>query len=396
MAYSAKTDWKLNDTVMPADMNRIEQGIKDVDTNKRNKTDIIPISLGGTGKTTPAEALAALFGFSNHATKVLSGGNLNSCTSVGMYTYSSGDAASISNVPEANSQSTLFTIPRLLNYQSNPANITQVVISVNARVYIRTLADNVWSSWTELYGGIGSIVPVAKGGTGQTSINGILTNWGIQVTSNMAIYISPSGNDTSGTGASATPYKTLTKALSVVPKNTSGKSITIYIAPGTYSENVVIKDFLGPITLNVTGSTPAIFNSITVDNCTVLHIGQPINLTPTASGSGLTIQNGSCWIGSSSLNVAIGAYGISVKSGSRMAIQGTATLSNLLTAGINVSGGSVAYVAIAVGTNNSLALSATDGGMLIYATATIEGKSKCLTNNGGRIYSGAQPGMYSY
>ena len=33
MAYEAKTNWKLDDTVMPADMNRIEQGIQDLDNN---------------------------------------------------------------------------------------------------------------------------------------------------------------------------------------------------------------------------------------------------------------------------------------------------------------------------------------------------------------------------
>lgn len=36
MAYSAKTDWKLADTVQPEDMNRIEGGIKTVDSNKAN------------------------------------------------------------------------------------------------------------------------------------------------------------------------------------------------------------------------------------------------------------------------------------------------------------------------------------------------------------------------
>lgn len=30
MAYEAKTNWKLDDTVMPEDMNRIEQGIKNL------------------------------------------------------------------------------------------------------------------------------------------------------------------------------------------------------------------------------------------------------------------------------------------------------------------------------------------------------------------------------
>lgn len=33
MTYNPKTDWQLSDTVMPADMNRIEQGIADVDSS---------------------------------------------------------------------------------------------------------------------------------------------------------------------------------------------------------------------------------------------------------------------------------------------------------------------------------------------------------------------------
>ena len=33
MAYEAKTNWKLDDTVMPEDMNRIEQGIQNLDEN---------------------------------------------------------------------------------------------------------------------------------------------------------------------------------------------------------------------------------------------------------------------------------------------------------------------------------------------------------------------------
>ena len=33
MAYEAKTNWKLDDTVMPDDMNRIEEGIQNLDTN---------------------------------------------------------------------------------------------------------------------------------------------------------------------------------------------------------------------------------------------------------------------------------------------------------------------------------------------------------------------------
>lgn len=53
MAYEAKTNWKLDDTVMPDDMNRIEQGIQKLDENTTTvfkATAIIPT----TGWTTTA------------------------------------------------------------------------------------------------------------------------------------------------------------------------------------------------------------------------------------------------------------------------------------------------------------------------------------------------------
>lgn len=53
MAYEAKTNWQLNDTVMPEDMNRIEQGIQMVEQNSSTSfkaTATIPT----TGWTTTA------------------------------------------------------------------------------------------------------------------------------------------------------------------------------------------------------------------------------------------------------------------------------------------------------------------------------------------------------
>lgn len=37
MSYSAKTDWQLDDTVLPDDMNRIEQGISNLDSSVSGK-----------------------------------------------------------------------------------------------------------------------------------------------------------------------------------------------------------------------------------------------------------------------------------------------------------------------------------------------------------------------
>lgn len=51
MAYNPKTNWQLNEIVMPADMNRIEQGIADLDSQLGDKANLsdIPTTLPANG-----------------------------------------------------------------------------------------------------------------------------------------------------------------------------------------------------------------------------------------------------------------------------------------------------------------------------------------------------------
>lgn len=56
------------------------------------------------------------------------------------------------------------------------------------------------------------------------------------VSTNANYYVSPSGNDTSGTGASGSPWKTITHAINTV----GGPGVTINVAAGTYNERVAI------------------------------------------------------------------------------------------------------------------------------------------------------------
>lgn len=168
MAYSAKTNWQLNEFVMPEDMNRIEQGIKDLDLSK----------------------------LVNTATIIAAGGNLNNYTSVGMYTYSSNDSSSISNVP-ITGQATLLVLPRLLNYTSNPANLTQMLFVQSGRIFIRFLSDGTWGNWIESYTENGPVIPISKGGTGTSSISGILDTLGILV--NKYYPVTVARNSTGGT-----------------------------------------------------------------------------------------------------------------------------------------------------------------------------------------------------
>lgn len=60
------------------------------------------------------------------------------------------------------------------------------------------------------------------------------------------LYVSATGNDTAGDGTLEKPFASLTKALSVIPKNMGGQTITINVSSGIYDEsNVAIDGFYG-------------------------------------------------------------------------------------------------------------------------------------------------------
>lgn len=166
MAYDAKTNWQLNDVVKPEDINRIEQGIKDLDIGKLTKT----------------------------ATVILGGADLNEYTDIGIYTWSSSNSSSIVNCPVVG-QATMLVLPRLLNYEDDSvANITQIIFSQissrsRAGVWIRLLVSDEWYEWNQLSTGE-DFASVAKYnlaaatktslGTVETSVNPLPTDW-IQV-----------------------------------------------------------------------------------------------------------------------------------------------------------------------------------------------------------------------
>lgn len=121
MAYPGKTNWALNEIVKPEDMNRIEQGILTLEAEKIAKD----------------------------ATIVVSRGDLNNCVEIGLYTWSRANSTTIANCPE-NTQGTMLVMPQLLNYKSNPQNLTQLVITQQNNIYTRILAGGVWSTWSKV------------------------------------------------------------------------------------------------------------------------------------------------------------------------------------------------------------------------------------------------------
>jgi len=62
--------------------------------------------------------------------------------------------------------------------------------------------------------------------------------------SDTSYYVSATtGSDTTGDGSESSPYASITKALSVIPKDSGGYKATVFIADGTYNENITISGF---------------------------------------------------------------------------------------------------------------------------------------------------------
>ncbi|WP_312448477.1 hypothetical protein [Lacrimispora sp.] len=56
-------------------------------------------------------------------------------------------------------------------------------------------------------------------------------------------YVATTGSDTTGDGTNAKPYKTIQKAINTLPKALGAHTASIYVAGGTYDEDVYISGF---------------------------------------------------------------------------------------------------------------------------------------------------------
>lgn len=201
------------------------------------------------------------------------------------------------------------------------------------------------------------------------------------------LYVSTSGNDTTGRGTSSAPYRTITKALSTLQKNLNGKSVTINIAAGTYAENVTISGFTGGyISLTGTVGADVSVSGLTVDACTV--VVSAIDLI-VSSSTGLRLTNGAIFITTSNFSsTATTSIGINATGCSQAHFGSNVAISNATTAVVATNNARLFVFQLttsAVGT----AMSASNGGIIGYGSHTGGVNSTVIaTSAGGRIYTG--------
>lgn len=207
--------------------------------------------------------------------------------------------------------------------------------------------------------------------------------------SDITVYVSTSGNDTSGNGTAASPYATITKALSSVPRSMHDKTITINIAAGTYLDRVVISGFTGIVTLYTAGL--ATIQQLVVDGCYVLHNGAQLNVQ-----QGVIVRNGASFSGTAIIYVGgANSVGISVSSGASFVVLQTVTISNASIA-LDVYTNGRFYAAVLGGSNNITGVMAYSGGVVSYGSTSLDATTQRSTNTGGKIYTGAQASVPNY
>lgn len=212
----------------------------------------------------------------------------------------------------------------------------------------------------------------------------------VGATADRIIYVKTTGNDATGTGDYTTPFATVTKALSVIPKNLDGKEITIDIAAGSYNERLLISGFNGLITLQPSGVVT--IQSLTIDGCSVYLSGYQLNCT-----NGIVLTNGATFEGRSAIYIGgNNTVALSVQSGSAFVLFATLTVSNSTSTAIEAYGMGRIYVATLSGSNNKTGMLASNGGVITYGSTSISATTARVTNTGGRIYTEAQTSMPNY
>lgn len=220
------------------------------------------------------------------------------------------------------------------------------------------------------------------------------------LTADFTVYVSAStGNDANGSGTETAPFGTIQKAINSIPKNLDGKTCTVSVAAGNYSERVMIEGFQGG-KLRLTGN--AIINGgISVFYSNQVHITFPnLKFNSAFSGPILQVDAGS--------NVTMGKLtidggngyenAVDVGQGSTLFVDGDLDVSNCARNAVFAHDGSrIAIGGALTGNNNtSGGVRSTTGSIVSYGSRTLAASTASVTQSGGRIYSGAQNTVPSY
>ena len=224
------------------------------------------------------------------------------------------------------------------------------------------------------------------------------------LTENVILYVSTTGNDTTGNGTSSAPFATIQKAIDSLPKWLDGHMASIDIKEGTYNEILELDGFQGGI-LSIGNPGRAItVRGVVVSTSNIVRLDFNITGNSLLSNAALTVRNGSIVdIGGEMVidSASLGLPGIWADSGS-MVITGydlfgllKNTIKNCTTA-VFATGCSRIQLAAVAGSNNTTGFYADSGSVITYGSRTLTATTLHVTSNGGRIYTGSQTNVGVY
>lgn len=216
---------------------------------------------------------------------------------------------------------------------------------------------------------------------------------------NINIYVSTTGNDTTGDGTSGKPFATIQKAIDVLPKFGNGKTATINVGGGTYSAGAVIDTMIGYGSLSIKLQGDVTFDNTTISvtrtTYTVLDSSTftfTFNNTDkdgvVASYGSLLRLFGNFVFTSPTTNSRNSIYSLSdsniiMNSGTDNIVANNQTRVVYASQGrISISPGTIS------GTNNSKGFSAF-GGVIYVGNTTLVANTKVEKTGGGQVLTGA-------
>ena len=210
----------------------------------------------------------------------------------------------------------------------------------------------------------------------------------------ISFYVSPSGDDTAGTGEQGNPFKSIQKAIDSFPSNNAlGKSYTIELEEGNYT-GFRLAAFKA-ITINVSGQV-SITGNVTISEGRLTFMGD--------AEASVTVVNGRIAMGGGDLTAMISlgvtytdivstANAIDCSSGAKFTSTSDVIVANFKTA--------VRCAYSHIHLKRLLTDVITTGivcecGIVQIGDDVIQASTKFITQQGGRIYVGSQTNMPNY
>lgn len=209
------------------------------------------------------------------------------------------------------------------------------------------------------------------------------------MTEDLLLYVSTSGNDTTGDGSTSAPFKTIGKALSIIPHTMSGHSALISIAAGTYPEWVELYGYDGQITFAGTSGATVTISGFRVDE-TKLGIN---NITLRVN-SGVFVTGNSSLTGTGTLHV--NGYTLTVNYNASFDMPNV-IVDNASGYAIEVNRNGRLFASTISGSGNTSGIRCQTGGVVTFGTNNLGvSGTQYMTATGGRIYSGSQQSIPNY